>query len=202
VVNGRYAFLLGPMLALLVVGVLALLLRWAFSTGHSLVERRARPGPSGSYGLLVPVFSPGTFIEAEMAVRRLSDAGLKATLAPTTEGPRVLVFPEDLAKARGIRVEIDDPVAYVRDFGSKIPNARPSMLLDHLAGRMSEIDFINGAIPPAARAARSASAPTKPPGLSIRTANASPASSGVVSGVTSPAHTRYPFSSRSESMAR
>jgi 2-dehydropantoate 2-reductase len=58
-----------------------------------------------------------------------------------------------VAKARGIRVDIDDPVAYVRDFGSKIPNARPSMLLDHLAGRMSEIDFINGAIPPAARAA-------------------------------------------------
>ena len=57
-----------------------------------------------------------------------------------------------VAKARGIRVDIDDPVAYVRDFGSKIPNARPSMLLDHMAGRMSEIDFINGAIPPAAQA--------------------------------------------------
>ena len=37
-------------------------------------------------------------------------------------------------------------------FGMKIPNARPSMLLDHLAGRMSEIDAINGAIPPAASA--------------------------------------------------
>jgi 2-dehydropantoate 2-reductase len=57
-----------------------------------------------------------------------------------------------VAKARGIRVDIDDPVAYVRDFGSRIPNARPSMLLDHMAGRMSEIDFINGAIPPAAQA--------------------------------------------------
>jgi 2-dehydropantoate 2-reductase len=57
-----------------------------------------------------------------------------------------------VAKARGIRVDIDEPVAYVRDFGSKIPNARPSMLLDHMAGRMSEIDFINGAIPPAAQA--------------------------------------------------
>jgi len=57
-----------------------------------------------------------------------------------------------VAKARGIRVDIDDPVQYVRDFGMKIPNARPSMLLDHLAGRMSEIDAINGAIPVAARA--------------------------------------------------
>jgi 2-dehydropantoate 2-reductase len=57
-----------------------------------------------------------------------------------------------VAKARGIRVDIDDPVAYVRDFGSKIPDARPSMLLDRMAGRLSEIDAINGAIPPAAAA--------------------------------------------------
>ncbi|MGD2140041.1 MAG: 2-dehydropantoate 2-reductase [Burkholderiales bacterium] len=57
----------------------------------------------------------------------------------------------NVARARNIHVDIDDPVAYVRNFGSKIPNARPSMLLDHLAGRMSEIDAINGAIPPAAQ---------------------------------------------------
>ena len=57
-----------------------------------------------------------------------------------------------VARAKGIRLDIDDPVAYVRDFGLKIPNARPSMLLDHMAGRMSEIDAINGAIPVAARA--------------------------------------------------
>ncbi len=55
-----------------------------------------------------------------------------------------------VAKARKIKVDIDDPVEYVRNFGSKIPNARPSMLLDHIAKRMSEIDAINGAIPPAA----------------------------------------------------
>lgn len=57
-----------------------------------------------------------------------------------------------VAQARGIRLDIDDPVDYVRAFGMKIPNARPSMLLDYLAGRVSEIDAINGAIPPAARA--------------------------------------------------
>jgi hypothetical protein len=32
--------------------------------------------------------------------RRLVDAGLRATLAPTTDGPRVLVFPEDVKNAR------------------------------------------------------------------------------------------------------
>jgi 2-dehydropantoate 2-reductase len=47
-------------------------------------------------------------------------------------------------------VDIEEPVSYVRSFGLKIPNAQPSMLLDHLAGRLSEVDVINGAIPPAA----------------------------------------------------
>jgi 2-dehydropantoate 2-reductase len=58
----------------------------------------------------------------------------------------------NVAKARKVKLDFEDPVKYVREFGSKIPNARPSMLLDHLAGRMSEIDAINGAIPPAAAA--------------------------------------------------
>jgi 2-dehydropantoate 2-reductase len=56
-----------------------------------------------------------------------------------------------VARARGITLSFDDPVAYVRAFGEKIPDARPSMLLDVLAGRPCEIDVINGAIPPAAR---------------------------------------------------
>jgi 2-dehydropantoate 2-reductase len=57
-----------------------------------------------------------------------------------------------VARKRGIKLGFDDPVVYVREFGSKIPNARPSMLLDHMAKRCSEVDAINGAIPPAARA--------------------------------------------------
>jgi hypothetical protein len=97
---GSYSFAFGPLVALGVVGVLALLLRWAFSTGHSLVERRPEVGSPEQYGLLVPVAEPPTFVEAEMVRRRLNDAGLRATLAPTTEGPRVLVFPEDVKAAR------------------------------------------------------------------------------------------------------
>jgi 2-dehydropantoate 2-reductase len=57
-----------------------------------------------------------------------------------------------VAQAKGIHLSFDDPVAYARAFGEKIPGARPSMLLDILAGRPCEIDVINGAIPPAARA--------------------------------------------------
>jgi len=57
-----------------------------------------------------------------------------------------------VAKARGVKLDIQDCEQYVHAFGMKIPNARPSMLLDHMAGRVSEIDAINGAIPPAAAA--------------------------------------------------
>jgi 2-dehydropantoate 2-reductase len=52
-----------------------------------------------------------------------------------------------VAKRKNIKLGFDDPVAYVRDFGSKIPNARPSVLLDLMAKRKSEIDVINGSIP-------------------------------------------------------
>lgn len=57
----------------------------------------------------------------------------------------------DVARARGIALSFDEPDAYARAFGEAIRPARPSMLLDLLAGRPSEIDVINGAIPPAAR---------------------------------------------------
>jgi len=52
-----------------------------------------------------------------------------------------------VARAKRIHIDFNDPVAYVRNFGAKIPRAKPSMLLDHLAGRPSEISVINGAIP-------------------------------------------------------
>ena len=51
-----------------------------------------------------------------------------------------------VAAAKGIVVSFDEPVPYVRAFGENMPNARPSMLLDHIAGRASEIEAINGAI--------------------------------------------------------
>lgn len=96
------SFMFGPMVALLVVGVLALLLRWAFGHGHSLVERRARMGTPQEYGLLVQVAAPATVIEAEIVRRRLVEAGLRATLTTTTEGPAVMVFADDAAAARAL----------------------------------------------------------------------------------------------------
>jgi 2-dehydropantoate 2-reductase len=51
-----------------------------------------------------------------------------------------------LGVAKGVPFSFDDPLRYVTEFASTIPNASPSMRLDHLAGRPSEIDVINGAV--------------------------------------------------------
>jgi 2-dehydropantoate 2-reductase len=52
-----------------------------------------------------------------------------------------------VARRKGVKLGFDDPVAYTREFASKIPKARPSVLLDLMAKRRSEIDVINGSIP-------------------------------------------------------
>ncbi|WP_235735209.1 ketopantoate reductase family protein [Nocardioides alcanivorans] len=53
----------------------------------------------------------------------------------------------EVARAVGVRLEVQDPVALVRDFAARMPLAKPSALLDLEAGRASEIDVINGAVP-------------------------------------------------------
>lgn len=53
----------------------------------------------------------------------------------------------EVARACGVAIEIDDCASYVRDYGLAIPAARPSLLLDLLANRPCEIEWINGAIP-------------------------------------------------------
>lgn len=50
-------------------------------------------------------------------------------------------------QARRIRFGFEDVIDYVTRFGAGMPQARPSMLLDHLAQRRSEIDAINGMVP-------------------------------------------------------
>jgi 2-dehydropantoate 2-reductase len=52
-----------------------------------------------------------------------------------------------VARASGVRLNVGDPIAHVRTLGGKIPNAKPSMLLDYEAGRRCEIAAINGSIP-------------------------------------------------------
>lgn len=97
-----YSYLWGPVAALLVVGFLALMLRWTFTRGGSLVAKPARSGSPEEYGLLVSVASPGTYVEAEVMRRTLEDADLRATVATTTDGPRLMVFAADEGRARAL----------------------------------------------------------------------------------------------------
>ncbi len=93
------SFLVGPLIAFGVVGLFVLLLRWTFARGTSVVRREGRPD---QYGLLVPAASPSTYAEGEILRRTLEDAGIRATLAQTLDGPRVMVFPQDLDRARAV----------------------------------------------------------------------------------------------------
>ena len=52
----------------------------------------------------------------------------------------------DLANAKNISLSFKNTKSYVTEFGKKLGNASPSMRLDHLAKRRSEIDFINGMV--------------------------------------------------------
>ncbi len=99
---GSYSYVYGPIMAFAAVGVLIALLRWTFRRGRSVVARTPRAGEPTDYGLLVAVAEPGSFAEAELVRRRLLGHRIRATLAPTTDGPRVLVFPEEESAARAL----------------------------------------------------------------------------------------------------
>lgn len=86
----------------LVVGVLVLLLRWTWSKGHSVVQRRPQSGPPNDYGLLIPVAAPADATEAAAIGALLDRAGIRSTLADTQEGPRVMVFENDADRARAL----------------------------------------------------------------------------------------------------
>jgi hypothetical protein len=103
VVGNSYSFLFGPVLALIAVGLLSLVLRWAFSPKKtSLVEQPVKPGEVGEYGMLVAVSAPDTWIEVEIERLKLRDAGIRVTVAETLSGPRLMVFPKDEAKAHRV----------------------------------------------------------------------------------------------------
>ena len=83
-----------------IVGVLALILRWAYSSNNSLVERDKKIGSDDQYGLLKVAASPKNHIEGEMLRQKLLSVGIKATLSQTNTGPKILVFEKDLKIAK------------------------------------------------------------------------------------------------------
>ena len=89
-------------IAVVTVGVLALVLRWAFGQGRSLVEHRPATGRPWEYGLLVSVAAPGTYEEGELLRQRLAEHGVRSTITVTEDGPRVFVFADDEERARAL----------------------------------------------------------------------------------------------------
>jgi len=85
-----------------VLGILIVLLRWAFSRGKSVVERPSRVGNDDEYGLMEVVAAPINHIEGEMLKRKLLEHGIKATLTHTKQGPRIMVFPNEVRAAQAI----------------------------------------------------------------------------------------------------
>ncbi len=52
-----------------------------------------------------------------------------------------------VAKAKGVKLCFEDPICYISEFADRVGDAKPSLYLDHLAKRPSEIDAINGMVP-------------------------------------------------------
>ena len=84
----------------LVVAVMIVILKWAFSSNKSVIEREKRIGNEDEYGLLRVAHSPKNHIEGEMLRQKLLSVGIKATLSQTKNGPRILVFEKDLKIAK------------------------------------------------------------------------------------------------------
>lgn len=103
---GSYSFLFGPLLALAALGGLALVARWASQSGTSLIETPARQGGAEEYGLMIPVASPTSARASHDVAGRLTAAGVRCREVTTTEGPRVMVWAEDVARARAV---LDSP---------------------------------------------------------------------------------------------
>lgn len=84
----------------IVVAILALILKWAYSGNKSLVEKQSPIGSEGEYGLLKVAHAPKNHIEGEILRQKLQAVGIKATLSQTKTGPKILVFEKDLKIAK------------------------------------------------------------------------------------------------------
>jgi len=84
------------------LAILILVLKWGFSSNRKLVITPIKAGTKDQYGLLRPLPTPSTYIEAQMALQKLVDSNIKATLTQTLDGPQLMVFEKDLDIAASI----------------------------------------------------------------------------------------------------
>ena len=84
------------------LAILILVLKWGFSSNRKLVITPIKAGKKDQYGLLKPLPTPGNYIEAQMALQKLVDSNIKATLTQTLDGPQLMVFEKDLDIAKSV----------------------------------------------------------------------------------------------------
>ena len=97
--NGLFLQSFGGFLGLT---LLIIVLKWGFSSNKKLIITPIKAGRKDQYGLLKPLPTPSNYIEAQMALQKLVDSNLKATLTQTLDGPQLMVFESDLKIAKSI----------------------------------------------------------------------------------------------------
>ena len=98
--NGLFLSSFGGFVA---VGILVFFLKWAFSSNNKkLIVTPISAGKKDEYGLLKALPTPGNYIEAEMALLKLKDSNIKATLTQTLQGPSLMVFEKDYSVALAV----------------------------------------------------------------------------------------------------
>ena len=103
--GGQWA--VAPIVVVVVLGLLALFMRWAFGTDAAT---RARRRDAADDGLLTKVATVSRR-ETALALRAvLSDAGIRSTIrVPAPGRADVLVFPEDADRARALAAAFPGP---------------------------------------------------------------------------------------------
>jgi len=84
------------------LALLVVVLKWGFSSNKKLVITPIKAGKKDQYGLLKPLPTPSNYIEAQMALQKLVDSNIKATLTQTLDGPQLMVFEKDLNVAKAV----------------------------------------------------------------------------------------------------
>lgn len=84
------------------LAILILVLKWGFSTNRKMIVTPIKAGKKDQYGLLKPLPTPNNYIEAQMALQKLVDSNIKATLTQTLDGPQLMVFEKDLGIAASV----------------------------------------------------------------------------------------------------
>ena len=134
------------------------MIRFGAFAGLPTLSLRASARIWESAGFAVSLFDDVTRMVWEKLIMNVAFSGTSCTTGLTIG--EVMADPNAWSVAQGcareaiavagaanVRLDVGDPIEHIRKLGGKIPNARPSMLLDYNAGRRGEVDAINGSIP-------------------------------------------------------